>query len=78
MFFCAGAFPDLGKIIAKRMSSSSIGFDAKIKNDKENQTNINCIEEIDDNSENSIYEKIKFSLCEKTWIFMFNLFCGCF
>ena len=40
MFFCAGAFPELGKIIGKRISSSSIGFDAKIKNDKENQTNI--------------------------------------
>ncbi len=40
MFFCCGAFPDLGKIISKRISSSSIGFDAKIKNDKENQTNI--------------------------------------
>jgi len=28
------------QIISKRISSSSIGFDAKIKNDKENQTNI--------------------------------------
>jgi ATP-dependent Clp protease ATP-binding subunit ClpX len=40
LFVCCGAFSGLDKIIAKRLISNSIGFDAKIKNDKENLSNI--------------------------------------
>ena len=36
LFVCCGAFPELKNIINKRRSASSIGFDAKIKNTKEN------------------------------------------
>lgn len=40
LFVCCGAFSGLDKIIAKRLISNSIGFDAKIKNSKENTLNI--------------------------------------
>ena len=36
LFVCCGAFPELKHIINKRRNLSSIGFDAKIKNNKEN------------------------------------------
>lgn len=40
LFICCGAFSGLDKIIARRLVSSSIGFDAKIRNKKENIFNI--------------------------------------
>ena len=46
LFVCCGAFSGLDKIIARRLITSSIGFDAKIRNDKENLTNI--LRQVDD------------------------------
>lgn len=40
LFVCCGAFSGIEKIISKRLISNSIGFDAKIKNTKENMSNI--------------------------------------
>jgi ATP-dependent Clp protease ATP-binding subunit ClpX len=40
LFVCCGAFPELKSIINKRRNSNSIGFDAKIKNNKENTSDV--------------------------------------
>ena len=64
------------EILRKNIKSKAKSY-KKYEKNNEDLPDTHSIEEIG-NLENSTYEKIKFSFSEKTWIFLFNIFCGRF